>query len=157
MKREYGEIPPSMRGRETYGFSWMDFVTAIPSPLFLVTTYKDNGLPNACLQSWSCFLGEDGGFYALLAGVNKGGHLYRTLRETGCAVLNFPSLDIYDRCLATVRHNGWDEDEIAAAGLTAEPARAVNAPRVAECFLHVECALAWERDLAPGSAHAVVC
>jgi len=42
-KKEYSAIPESMRTMETYGFSWMDFVTAIPSPLFVVTSYKSNG------------------------------------------------------------------------------------------------------------------
>lgn len=49
MKREYSTIPKSMSEMETYGFSWMEFVTAIPSPLFVVTTYKSNGKPN-----WDC-------------------------------------------------------------------------------------------------------
>ena len=53
MKKEYSKIPDSMKNMETYGFSWMDFVTAIPSPLFVVTTYKSNGKPNGCLQSWA--------------------------------------------------------------------------------------------------------
>ena len=39
MKKEYSKTPDSMKNMETYGFSWMDFVTAIPSPLFVVTTY----------------------------------------------------------------------------------------------------------------------
>ncbi|NLT12247.1 MAG: hypothetical protein GXY06_07545 [Clostridiaceae bacterium] len=53
MKKDYSLIPPSMSEMETYGFSWMDFVTAIPSPLFVVTSYKSNGKPNACMQSWA--------------------------------------------------------------------------------------------------------
>lgn len=47
MKKEYSAIPESMRDMKTYGFSWMDFVTAIPSPLFVVTSYKSNCKPNA--------------------------------------------------------------------------------------------------------------
>lgn len=30
MKKEYAAVPPSMAKMETFGFSWMDFVTAIP-------------------------------------------------------------------------------------------------------------------------------
>lgn len=81
MKKEYAAVPRSMEGMETYGFSWMDFVTAIPSPLFVVTSYKSNGKPNACLQSWACFSGESEGFYAILSNVYKAGHLYQTLRK----------------------------------------------------------------------------
>ena len=53
MKKEYAAVPPSMAKMETFGFSWMDFVTEIPAPLFLVTSYKSNGRPNACMQSWA--------------------------------------------------------------------------------------------------------
>ena len=116
MKKEYAVIPPSMAGMETYGFSWMDFVTAIPAPLFVVTTYKKNGKTNACLQSWACFNGGADGFFAILSSVNKAGHMYQTLRETSACVLNFPPAAIYDRCQATIRNNQWDTDEIAASG-----------------------------------------
>lgn len=33
--------------------SWYDFVTAMPSLVFIVTGGKQNGKENACLQSWS--------------------------------------------------------------------------------------------------------
>jgi flavin reductase (DIM6/NTAB) family NADH-FMN oxidoreductase RutF len=157
LKREYAAIPPSMAAMETYGFSWMDFVTAIPAPLFLATTYKDNGKTNACLQSWACFSGSGDGFFAILSSVNKAGHFYQTLKQTGACALNFPSADVYDRCMATIRNNSWDTDEIAASGLTAEAATAVNAPRVRECFLSLECEYAWERALADGGTHTLLC
>lgn len=51
MKMEINGLPETMAGIQRYGFSWMDFVTAIPSPIFVVTGYKANGKPNACLQS----------------------------------------------------------------------------------------------------------
>lgn len=157
MKKEYASVPPTMAGMETYGFSWMDFVTAIPSPLFLATTYKPNGKTNACLQSWACFSGTGGSFFAILSNVFKEGHFYKTLKETGVCVLNFFSAEVYDRCLETIRNNQWDADEIEASGLTAEPAATVNAPRIRECFLALECVLAWEKDLARGSAHTLLC
>jgi hypothetical protein len=43
LKKEYSVIPSSMVKMETYGFSWMDFVTAIPSPLFVVTSETFTG------------------------------------------------------------------------------------------------------------------
>lgn len=157
MKKEYSKKPPSMEKMQTYGFSWMDFVTAIPSPIFLVTSYKSNGNPNACLQSWACFSGDPEGFYAILSSVNKSGHLYQTVREKGEAVLNFPSADIYDLCLKTITNNGFDDDEIAKSGLTAEPASTVNAPRIKECFLCLECRYLWEREIKEGSSNVMVC
>jgi len=157
MKKEYSAVPPAMAGMQTYGFSWMDFVTAIPAPLFVATTYKDSGKTNACLQSWACFTGGKDGFFAILSAVNKGGHFYKTLKETGACALNFPSADVYDRCMATIRNNQWDADEISASGLTAEPASIVNAPRIKECFLSLECAYAWEKALTEGSDHTLLC
>jgi len=146
-----------MADMETYGFSWMDFVTAIPSPLFVVTSYKSNGKPNACLQSWACFNGDQKGFYAFLSSVNKAGHLYQTINETGVCVLNFPSADIYDRCSATISNNRWEADEITASGLTVEAAVTVNAPRIKECFLALECRYLWQREITEDSPHVMVC
>ena len=157
MKKEYAAIPPSMAQMETYGFSWMDFVTAIPAPLFVVTTYKSNGKPNACLQSWACFNGGPKGFYAILSSVNRAGHMYRSVKKTGVAVLNFPSADIYPLCAQTIQNNGFDDDEIALSGLTAEPATAVRAPRIRECFLSLECRCLWEKKLVRGSDHVLMC
>ncbi len=157
MKKEYSDIPKSMRNMETYGFSWIDFVTAIPSPLFVVTSYKSNGKPNACLQSWACFNGSLRGFYAIISSVNKSGHMYQTIKEKGEVVLNFPSADIYDKCVATIANNGFDNDEITLSGLTAEQASSVNAPRIKECFLNLECRYLWEREIKDGDTHVLMC
>lgn len=157
MRKEYQAIPSSMEHIQTYGFSWMDFVTAIPSPLFVVTSYKSNGKPNACLQSWACFNGSPEGFYAILSNVNKAGHLYQTVSQNGEVVLNFPSADIYPFCLETIRNNGFEDDEITLSGLTPEPASTVNAPRIKECFLALESRYLWEREITEGSSHVLMC
>ena len=157
MKKEYSCIPDSMRDMETYGFSWMDFVTAIPSPVFVVTTYKSNGKPNACLQSWACFNGGPDGFYAVLSSVNKSGHLYQSIKEKQEAVINFPSAEWYGKCLDTIKHNGFDDDEIAASDLTAGRASFVNAPLIKECFLNLECRYLWEKEIVAGSTHVLMC
>ncbi|MCE5343857.1 MAG: flavin reductase family protein [Eubacteriales bacterium] len=157
MKKEYSALPPSLQKMETYGFSWMDFITAIPSPLFVVTSYKSNGQPNACLQSWACFNGDPKGFHAILSSVNKAGHMYASVHETGVCVLNFPSAAVYDRCLLTIGNNQWETDEITASGLTAEAALKVNAPRIQECFVALECRYAWEHEITPGDDHVLMC
>jgi predicted nucleic-acid-binding Zn-ribbon protein len=73
--------------------------------------------------------------------------MYQSLKETGVCVLNFPSYDIYERCVKTIGNNDYETDEITAAGLTAEKAIKVNAPRIKECFLNLECEYAWEHGL----------
>lgn len=39
-------------------FSHFETTSAIPQVLFAVTTWKENGKPNVCLHSWSCFHGD---------------------------------------------------------------------------------------------------
>jgi len=157
MKKGFFELPEAMKNIDFYGFSWIDFVTSIPSPLFVVSTYKSNGKPNACLQSWVTFTGVDkNNFVAVMASVNKNGHMYKSIKETGEMVLNFPSAEIYPKCLKTIKNNDFDVDEITKSGLTVEKAKLVNAPKIKECFLNFECKYLWERELMKGQ-NAVMC
>jgi flavin reductase (DIM6/NTAB) family NADH-FMN oxidoreductase RutF len=159
MKKEFGSIPPNFKEEwpgELSAFSWQDFLTAIPSPLFLVTTYKDNGKENACMQAWSSFIGDGGEFICILGSVSKRGHLYKSLLQTKECVLNFPSPDIFEKCMKTIANNGYEDDEITQSGLTAEKAVTVNAPRIKECFLNIECEFLWEKDHYEGCRDVVV-
>lgn len=159
MKHTYYETPENMKGLEAWGFNWLEFVTSIPTPMFLVTTYKANGKTNACMQSWSSFTTADKGrrFFVLLSSVNKGGHLYQTLLEKGCAVVNFLSVDLYDRAMATIRNNQWEADELSESGLTAVKAEKIDAPMVDESIMNLECIFAWEKEIVPGDDHVMVC
>ena len=149
MKKEFSMIPETFleiwQG-EFECFAWQDFLTAIPSVLFLITSYKANGKENACLQSWSTFVGDKGKYICIIGSVSKTGHLYQTLNQTKCCVLNFPSRDIYDKCLATIMNNDYDTDEITCSGLTSEKSVSVYAPRIRECFLNIECEYLWEHE-----------
>ena len=112
MKHHYAEMPETMKGTygefsKAFGFSWKEFVTAVPSPLFLVTSYKPNGLPNACM--------------------------------------------------ATIRNNQYEADEITASGLTVCQAEWVHAPMVQECFMNLECRYLWEKEIVPGDDHVTMC
>ncbi len=128
--------------------TWQGFLTAMPSLVFVVTGWKSNGKENACLQSWSTFVGGGNDeFVCIMGAVPKGGHMYQSLKETGVCVLNFPTYDIYDRCIKTIGNNEFDTDEITTTGLTAEMAVKVNAPRIKECFLNIECEYLWEHEL----------
>ena len=157
MKYQYQTIPSSMGNMETYGFSWMEFVLSIPSPMFVVTSFKSNGMANACMQSWTTFTGNEKGFYAILSAVNKNGHLYQTLMERKEAVINFMSADLYDHCMNTIRNNRFEVDEITSSGLTIAPAAIVNAPMIEECFMNLECKFLWEKEIIEGDDHVIVC
>ena len=67
-------MPENLKGTyadysHNFGFNWKEFVMTVPSPLLLLTTYKSNGLPNACMQSWATFTcaNKGDGYYAILA------------------------------------------------------------------------------------------
>ena len=163
-KYQYKDMPESMRGTygefsKNFGFDWKEFVMGIPTPLFLVTTYKSNGQPNATMQSWACFTSANHGsvYYAILSSVNKQGHLCQSLHEKKAAVLNFMSPDLYEACMQTIRNNQFEADEITASGLTVEKASWVEAPMVAECFMNLECRYMWEKEIVPGDDHVMVC
>ncbi len=137
--------------------SWYDFVAGIPSLVFLVTGWKSNGKENACLQSWSSFVGSGAEHFICIMGkVSKHGHMYQSLKETKVCVLNFPSNDIYSLCIKTIGNNEFEADEITAAGLTSENASKVNAPRIRECFLNIECEYLWEHELYEGSTEVTI-
>jgi flavin reductase (DIM6/NTAB) family NADH-FMN oxidoreductase RutF len=155
MKKEFSTRPEPITEqycKDCGGFSWYDFVTAMPSLVFVVTGWKSNGKENASLHSWATFVG--GGtddFICIMGKVYTGGHMYQSLKETGVCVLNFPSNDVYDRCIKTIGNNHFETDEITASGLTAEKAVKINAPRIKECFLNIECVFLWEHELLKGS------
>jgi len=158
MKKEFSSRPEKIT--EPWN-DWKSFLTAIPSLVFVVTTWKSNGKENACLQSWSSFIGSApawGGSDDLfcIMPVSKGGHMYQSLKESGCCVLNFPSYDIYDRCIKTIGNNEFETNEITVAGLTAEKAEKVNAPRIKECFLNIECEFLEEHDFKLGNVGTMV-
>ena len=159
MKKEFTTKPSIITETwpgELSMFAWQEFVASIPAPLFVATSYKANGKPNACLQSWAGFASDSGQFTCILGWVNIHGHFYKTLKETGCCVLNFPSGELVDKCYDTIEHNQYDADEITASGMTVEKAAHVNAPRIAECFLNIECELLWEKQNFQGSDNVVV-
>ena len=54
----------------------------------------------------------------ILSSVNKNGHLYKTLIENGCTVVDFMSADYYNNSMETIKNNQFDVDEILASSLT---------------------------------------
>ena len=83
--------------------------------------------------------------------------MYSNIQNTKSLVINFPSADIYMKCHSTIYNNKYEDDEIQMAGLTAEKATLVDAPRIKECFLNLECEYVWEKELTPDSYHVVMC
>lgn len=131
-------------------FSWMEYVTAVPQVMSVITTWKEGRIPNACLQAWSIYTGDNGGFHVIFSIMNHY-HTTANILRTKEFIVNFPTIDISPQCYKTVTNNAKETDEITTAGLTIEKAKIVDAPRIKECFLHLECKYEWHRPLHEGS------
>ena len=127
-------------------FSWLEYAVTIPYPMFLITTRKSNGEPNACLHSWGFLVGDRDNFTAII-GLLDYYHTFENVLREGEWCLNYPSLDDYEKCFQTIHVNEADNDEITEAGLTVEPAQVIQAPRIAECQINLECRLEWKHSL----------
>lgn len=154
MKHEIGIVKPEQVVEDWSGkyelFSWLEYVVTVPNPIFLITTRKGNGAPNANLHSWGLLIGDKDNYSSLLALLDHT-HTYANILREREWCLNFPSFSKYPECFETIFCNASDNDEITEAGFTVEPAKSVLAPRIAECPVNLECRLEWERPLYEGS------
>ncbi len=160
MKFEIEEIRSENFAEEWPGqydiFSHFEFACGVPSAMFLITTLKESGMPNACLHAWSTFSGDSGGFFAVMPGLMQCTHTYRNILRDKEFCVNFLSQDYYDRCAKTIAQNGEETDEFAAGGFTAEPAKTVKAPRIREAFLTLECTLESVSDLSGKGLNSMI-
>jgi flavin reductase (DIM6/NTAB) family NADH-FMN oxidoreductase RutF len=127
-------------------FSWLEYIVTVPNPIFLITTRKSNGAPNANLHSWGLLVGEQGNYSSLLALLDHT-HTFENILREGEWCLCFPSFENYQQCFETIQRNEPDNDEITDAGFTFEAPKTVLAPRIAECLVNLECHLAWHHPL----------
>lgn len=160
MKLEVGRKRPDnfkpLYPEEFELFSHLELVSAIPQTLFAVTTWKENGKPNICFHSWSCFHGDKTAFFAVMGGLYQHTHTFANIKRDKCLGINFLPVSFYDRLIETINNNGDDTDEFKAGGFTAEEAKTVNVPLIKEAFLSMECVLRDISDLSGAGITAMV-
>lgn len=137
-------------------FSHYEFTSGVPSVLFMITTLKENGKPNACLHAWSTFSGDKGGFYAVMTGLMQCTHTYKNILRDKEFCINFLDPGYYDNCIKTIEQNNEEEDELAIGGFTPESAKVVKPPRIKEAFLTYECTLESCTDLSNSGINSMV-
>jgi flavin reductase (DIM6/NTAB) family NADH-FMN oxidoreductase RutF len=137
-------------------FSHMEYAAGIPQPLFAISTLKENGKGNINFHAWGCFQGDEGGYFAVLPGICQHTHTFANIRRHGEFCVNFLSMKFYDNLSETVRHNGEEDDEFAAAGLTPELSTRIAVPRIGESFLSLECRLHSIADLSERGITAMI-
>lgn len=137
-------------------FSHFEVTAGIPTVLFAITTWKENGKPNVCFHAWSCFHGDRMAFFAVMGGLYQHTHTYANIQRDGCFCINFLPLSAYDRLVETIRCNDLETDEFAAGGFTLAQAKTVRAPVIEEAFLQAECTLEETKDLSGAGITAMV-
>ncbi len=150
MKREISITQPDYLVEDWPGkyeiFSWLEYIVTVPNPIFIVSTRKVNGAPNANLQSWGLLIGEKGNYSSLVAMLDNC-HTYANILREGEWCVGFPSFQHCHQCFETIRLNAPDNDEITESGFTIELPKRVRAPRIAECPVNLECRLEWHHPL----------
>ena len=136
--------------------SYLECAAGIPQALFAITTRKENGQPNVCFHSWSCFHGDKTAFFAVLGGLFQHTHTYANILREGVFCLNFLPLSAYEGLCKTILYNQEDLDEIQAGGFTLEPAATLDVPCIRESFLQLECTLEEAKDLSGAGITAMV-
>ena len=136
--------------------SHLECAAGIPQALVAITTRKENGQPNVCFHSWSCFHGDKTAFFAVLGGLFQHTHTYANILREGVFCLNFLPLSAYEGLCKTILYNQEDLDEIQAGGFTLEPAATLDVPCIRESFLQLECTLEEAKDLSGAGITAMV-
>lgn len=70
-------------------FSHFEVTAGIPTVLFAITTWKENGKPNICFHSWSCFHGDKTAFFAVMGNLYQHTHTYANIKREKCFCINF--------------------------------------------------------------------
>ena len=137
-------------------FSHFEVTAGIPTVLFAITTWKENGKPNVCFHSWSCFHGDKTAFFAVMGNLYQHTHTYANIQREKCFCINFLPISCYDRLVNTIHKNERDDDEFAAGGFTVSNAKTIHAPTISEAFLTMECTLKEIQDLSGAGITAMV-
>lgn len=141
-------------------FSWLEFAITVPNPIYVVTTEKPGGVPNANLQSWGMPLNEGGKNHFLMA-ILRRQHTYENILRTGEWCVNYLPRSLYALAERTIdREDGQKallRDEIRDAGLDVYESRVVSAPGIAQSKIILECRRVWNRPLVEGSAWELFC
>ena len=154
--KEFPEYFKPLYPEEFELFSHFEVTAGIPTVLFAVTTWKENGQPNVCFHAWSCFHGRQNSF---LCGDGKSVSAYAYLRkypERKMLLYQFLPISCYDRLVETIHHNNFEEDEFWVGDFTLTEAKEIHAPKIEEAFLSLECTLRSVEDLSGAGITAMV-
>jgi flavin reductase (DIM6/NTAB) family NADH-FMN oxidoreductase RutF len=128
----------------------------VPRPIAFISTVSLDGLKNLAPFSYFNAISSAPPLIGVTFSEREGDpkDTLRNIRETGEFVVNLVTEPLLDPMVRTAGEWPRGMDEFKIAGLTAESARRVRAPRVAESPVHLECKL--HREIPLGNAIFVV-
>ena len=112
---------------------------AMPTPVWLVGTYDQEGKPNLAAIAWGGICCSDPP--AVTMSLRKSRHTYDAIMARKAFTINVPSEAFAQAADYTGMVSGRDHDKFGAANLTPVKSALVDAPYVAEFPLVIECRL----------------
>ena len=119
-----------------------------PGPVVLLTT-SGGRRPNIMTLSWHMMME----FEPPLVGcvISDRNHSFGLLRASGECVINIPTVELAEQVVGCGNTSGAETDKFHEFALTPQPAEAVGAPLIAECYAGLECRVADAAMVAPYS------
>lgn len=110
-----------------------------PGPIVLVSSAW-RGKTNIMTMGWHSVME----FTPSLVGcmISAGNHSHQMIRRSRECVINLPTTKLTDTVVGIGNTTGSEIDKFAHFGLTADKAKAVDAPLIRECHANFECRLA---------------
>ena len=113
----------------------------------IITVFNDKHNPKAIVGMKVEFY-VDNGLICLLSCVNKRNSLYQYLIKYKCFVVNISTLDILEKCYQDIPANN---------DLSYSKAEIINAPRIDDALVSLECKIIWNKEFYKGSNNCLFC
>ena len=127
---------------------YVEVMQALSARGLLLGAYDRAGKPNAMTIGWGT-LGNIWSMPMWVVLVRPSRYTYECIEHSGAFTVNVAGADLDRACTICGTRSGRDGDKLADSGVTAEKARCVEAPTLAECPIVYECGVVARNDLIP--------
>lgn len=110
-----------------------------PKLTVLIAAYMDDGRPNAMACSWITPASDEPPLVA--AFISKEGFTGQLMERRGAFTVNVPTRGMLKAVWVAGTRSGRRVDKLKAMGVSAKPARKVEAPIIEGCAAYLECRL----------------
>jgi len=121
--------------------------TLVPRPIGWISTLTKTGVPNLAPYSFFNGVSEEPPMVMFATNGRANKDTIRNARDTGEFVVNLATWDLRHEMNLTATPHPYGVDEMALAGLEAEPSQLVKPPRIKASPIHLECVFHSRIDL----------